>query len=92
MCRALARVAPAVYAQGLDEKNDEGYADVNDIFKSMGGDPRAGNSRVKADYVHDYLLEEFELDVDIEEAFALHGGKDISKPDFEGLLMAKTKA
>jgi hypothetical protein len=46
-------------------------SDINDIFTSMGGDPRAKESRVQAEAVRSYLLSEFDLEVDIETAFAL---------------------
>jgi len=77
-----------LYAQGLDSKGKAGSTDVNDCFLSMGGNPRAKDSTVAAAHVHDVLMREFDLDVDVEAVFPTKGG-ELARSDFETLLLGE---
>lgn len=75
-----------LYTRGLDTKTTSGAGDAKDAFVAMGGDPRSGGG-VSPQHVHEVMLAEYDLDVDIETAFMPKSAQELQLDDFEGLLL-----
>ena len=81
-----------LYTRGIDNKFAVGSQDVNNCYAAFGGDPKDVNSHVTAEHIREQMLEMFDLDFDCFEAFGTPRGTDVSKSDFETLLVAQPKA
>ena len=75
-----------LYAQGLDTKGRSGSEDVNNVFSSMGGDPRNDSSRVPTRDVEAFLSD-FGLEVNLNQTFKQALPEELSKEEFATLLM-----
>jgi len=71
-----------LYARGVDSKGKAGNVEVDNCFLAMGGDPKKKDSGVTSDAVHQQLLDDFGLDVDLTYTFGVATG-DLSKDDFK---------
>ena len=80
-----------LYTRGLDTKNKPGASDVQDTFAAMGGDPRDKDATVSAERIREFMMAEYDLDVDLFETFGITG-TEITKDDLEALLLATGKS
>jgi len=76
-----------LYTRGVDAKPSVGSLDVNDAFASFGGNPKDKDSKVGADAMHDQMLDMYGLDIDCSELFDTSSGGELTKKDFEVLLL-----
>jgi len=74
-----------LYAMGMDSDGEARESDVNDTFTYLGGDTRDGTSRVATDEVHQKLLDDFGLDVQINDVFGVDQ-KELGKVDLKDML------
>jgi len=79
-----------LYTQGIDQAGKTNDTDINDCFASLGGDPRAQESRVDTTHLSEVMRNMFDLEIDLNETFGI-GGKSLSKEDFHRILEAKTE-
>jgi len=77
-----------LYTRGLDTRDLPGMNDVNNIFAAMGGDVRDKGSSVEQMHVKATLLDQFGLEIDF--AQLGYSKAELSKDDFEDLLLAPT--
>ena len=75
-----------LYARGLDTQNVANNTDINNVFMAFGGDLRDKESSVNAEVLHDKIMEEFDLDVDVAEAFG-QAKEGYSKEDVYRLML-----
>ena len=79
-----------LFARGLDSKGEAKGSDANDAFVYMGGDPRDKESRIDTERVHQTLLDDFDLDVTLEDVFGV-SGTQLSREQLDRLLHAEAK-
>ena len=83
------------YGRKLKTKKDTSKEDVQDVYRALGGDfgeaseASAGGEKkvVTKEEFAAALKEHYDLDVDVNELFAMHVGKELKMADFEELLM-----
>jgi len=80
-----------LYTESLDNKKKGGTGadEVNQVFASFGADPSDPASRVAKSHLQTFVLEEYDLDVDIDGVFGKVSGPDLSKEDFDKLLLSQ---
>jgi len=76
-----------LFARGLDTNGTTRSSDVTDTFVSMGGDPADDMSKVDAESVRQHLIADFDLDVSLADVFGIKGTGELSRKDFERLLV-----
>lgn len=78
-----------LYTESLDskKKGSTGMDEVNQVFSSFGGDPSDPAARISKSHLQTVVLEEYDLDVDIDGVFGKVAGPDLSKEDFDKLLL-----
>jgi len=75
-----------MYVTGLDSKNTSRKEDAHDAFRAFGGNPQDPKAAVeKPDFVQ-FMLEKYELDVDVDVVFD-SGASSLTVADFEKLLL-----
>jgi len=79
-----------LYADGLDTKSkgQTSKNDVKNVFSSLGGDPTMSDSKISKTVLLETFMDQYDLDVDIESLFGKVPGQELSKEDFEKLLIA----
>lgn len=77
-----------LFAMGLDTDGPATQSNVADVFTTMGGDPRDEESMVDATALHSRLLEDFDLDVDLNESFP-GTPRQLFKKDLAGMLITE---
>lgn len=75
-----------LYTRGLDTQSKTGISDLNDVFSALGGDARNPDAKVSTEHLHEVLLAEYGLDVDLGETFGVRRS-ELSVDDFGGLIL-----
>jgi len=60
---------------------------VRNVFSSLGGQPTEPDSKIAKATVYSLFMDHYDLDLDIEATFGKGSGSDLTKEDFQKLLM-----
>ena len=77
-----------LYGRGLDSKQTLGAGEASDCFYAFGG---GKDSMVDSGMMHDRILEEYDLDLDLGLTFGITKA-ELTKDDIDGLLHAQSRA
>lgn len=75
-----------LYAQGLDSKGKAGAVDAVHLFQALGGDTQNDKARVTVSQIHDSLVADYGLDIDVSASFGL-SGQDLSLDEVKTTLL-----
>lgn len=75
-----------LFALGIDTEGEAKLSDATDCFCAHGGEARDDASRVDAVALHDNLLRDFGLDVDLDDTFGMQA-RELTKHDMERLVL-----
>mmetsp|Transcript_41237 Transcript_41237/g.102603 ORF Transcript_41237/g.102603 Transcript_41237/m.102603 type:complete len:154 (-) Transcript_41237:237-698(-) len=76
-----------MYAAGFDSQNSHSTEDVQDSFRALDVDPFDEKAKVPKQHVASFLMDNYGLDVDIDDVFGSTGGEqELSLKHFHGFL------
>jgi len=79
-----------MYTNGLDTKHAGREEDFLDTYRAVGSDPLDEKSTVGKDAISEFMLANFELEVDIDQVFDAPAGPSLSYEQFKNLLITET--